>query len=156
MLLRLQHSAGNAAVSRMIQRVTVGTHKLPRGTKTWEAMGGFATKHMIETELNVANAKAKWTERFKKDPKGWRNTVVAKADLAAAVGEGKVKGEYPQERTPQRNPLVVEVPAMTVTGRNRDGKKEPGAVANLTQIGVAGSATGSIYFPDHLEGTLSS
>lgn len=139
----------------MIQRVTVATHKLPKGTKTWEAMGGFASKHMLEGELTNANAKAKWTERYKKDTKGWRNTVVAQADLASAVEGGKVKGEYPQERTTQRNPLVVEVPAMTVTGRTRDGKKEPGAVANLTQIGVAGSATGSMYFPDHLDGTLS-
>lgn len=155
--MKLQHSAGNAVVSRLIQRVTVGTHKAAAGgAKTWEAMGGFSTKHLLDDELNAANAKAKWTARFQKDPKGWRNTVVAKADLAAALQEGKVKGEYPRERTPQRNPLVVEVPGMTVTGRNRNGVKEPGAVTNLTQIGVAGSATGTIYFPDHLEGTLSS
>jgi hypothetical protein len=154
-LLRMQRAAGNVAVSRLIQRVTVGTHTIGREKKSWEAMGGFSFKHMLEAELTPANARAKWIERFKKDPKGWHNTVVAKDDLAAAVEAGKVKGSYPAPRTQQRNPLVVEVPALKVSGRKRDGVSVPGAVTELTQIGVAGSATEGLYYPDHLEASLS-
>jgi hypothetical protein len=154
-LLRLQRTAGNAAVSRMIQRVAVGTHKVGRESKTWEAMGGFSTKHMLEDALTPESARAKWSERYKKDPKGWHNTVVAKADLSAAVEAGKVKGTYPAPRTKQRVPLVVEVAALKVSGRTRDGQKVPGAVTELTKIGVAGSATEGLYYPDHLEGSLS-
>ena len=116
---------------------------------TWEAMGGFSSKHMLDGELNATNAKAKWTERYKKDTKGWHNTVVAKDDLKAAVEGGKVTGSYPAPRTQQRNPLVVEVSAMKVTGRTRDGRKEPGAVTNLTKIGVAGGGTGGVDYPRH-------
>lgn len=143
------------AVSRLVQRVSVGTPPTPKPTKQWEAMGGFSGKHMVEEELTNTSARDKWTERYKKDKKGWKNTVVAKADLTEAIAAGKVTGAYPQARTPQRLPMIVEVPAKTVTGRKRDGKDVPGAVADLTKIGVTGSATEGIYFPDHLEGSLS-
>lgn len=155
-LVALQSQVGNNAVARLIQRVTVGQAAKPVPKKTWEAMGGFSGKHMIDGDLSEDTAKAKWTERYAKDKKGWYNTVVSKTDLATAIGAGEVTGSYPAPRTQQRNPMVVKVKAYTVKGRTTaDGKKVPGTVTELSQIGVTGSATESIYFPDHLEGTLS-
>jgi hypothetical protein len=159
-MLGLQRTIGNAATIRVarpavIQRVSVGTPPSPTPKKQWEVMGGFAGKHMISGALSAATARAKWTERFKKDPKGWHNTVVSEDDLKTAITAGKVTGTYPQPRQGQRLPMVVEVAGYKVTGRNQDGAKVPGRATPLTQVGVTGSATEGIYFPDHLEGTLS-
>lgn len=159
-MLGLQRLVGNAAAIRiarpmMLQRISFGAPPTPTPKKEWEVMGGFATKHIISGALSPATARAKWAERFKKDPKGWHNTVVSEDDLKAAIKAGEVKGTYPQPRVGQRLPMVVEVPAMKVSGRNQDGAKVAGKVTNLTQVGVTGSATEGIYFPDHLEGSLS-
>lgn len=159
-MLGLQRIIGNAAAIRVarpmvLQRISFGAPPTPTPKKEWEVMGGFASKHIISGALSPATARAKWAERFKKDPKGWHNTVVSEDDLKASIKAGEVKGTYPQPRVGQRLPMVVEVPAMKVTGRNQDGAKVPGKVTNLTQVGVTGSATEGIYFPDHLEGSLS-
>jgi len=117
-------------------------------------MGGFAGKHLVEGGLTAAVARDKWKERFQRD-KTWRNTVVSRDDLTSAIGDGKVTGTYPAARAQQRQPMVVTVKGFTVIGRNQNGAKVPGQAIELTQIGVVGSATEGIYFPDHLEGTLS-
>ncbi len=64
LLAALQHGAGNAVVSRLVQRKEIG----PQGGKTWYSTGNFDAKHLITGSLDEEAAKARYTERYNKRP----------------------------------------------------------------------------------------
>ena len=155
---RLAGPVGETEVAMPVQRMELGEAKSPKPAKTWMSTGGFDSKHVLKSTLTPDAAKARYEERFNKErARGRRkNTVVAEEDLKTALKAGNVSGDYPGARTGQRNPVVVQVSGYTVSGSsNAAGKQMAGTPQAVSQIGVEGSATGSIYFPDHLVGELS-
>jgi hypothetical protein len=147
-LTHVVQQSGNTA-QRVIRRVTIGKATKPAPTKDWEVMGGFATKHLVEGALTEEKAKTKWRERWSKPSiRAPKNTVVSQEDLKTAIESGKVEGKYPQERGP-RGKLIAKLKGYTV--KRKYGTDDPGAVTELSQIGVEGTATGSLFFPDHLD-----
>ncbi len=147
-LTHVVQQSSNAA-QRMIRRVTIGKATKPVPTKDWEVMGGFATKHLVEGALTEEKAKAKWRERWSKPSiRAPKNTVVSQEDLKAAIESGQVEGKYPPDRGP-RGTLIARLKGYTV--KRKYGTDEPGAVTELSQIGVEGTTTGSFFFPDHLD-----
>jgi hypothetical protein len=152
LLAALQHGAGNAAVSRLVQRKEIGPHK---GGKTWYSTGNFDAKHLLTGSLDEDSARARYTERYNKRPipdGNQVNTVVAEGDLKTAIADaGKVKGSYPAPRGP-RGKLTVTVPGLKVWGKKTDGKQVPDRVATVGELTVEGTASESLYSPDHVAG----
>jgi hypothetical protein len=132
----------------IIQKVSFGTAAKPTPTKQWEIMGGFVSKHLIDDSTEEA-AKAKWTERWNKTKDTPKNTVVATEELKSAITSGNVEGTYPKPRGP-RGKMTVMVKGYTV--KRKFGTDIPNNnVQELTQIGVEGTSTDSLFFPDHLD-----
>ncbi|MCL4242769.1 MAG: hypothetical protein KJ048_15570 [Dehalococcoidia bacterium] len=152
LLAALQHGAGNAVVSRLVQRKEIGPHK---GGKTWYSTGNFDAKHLITGSLDEDSAKARYTERYNKRPipdGSQVNTVVAEGDLKTAITDAtKVKGSYPPPRGP-RGKLTVTVPGFKVYGKKTDGKQVPDRVAPVSEMTVEGTASETLYSPDHVAG----
>lgn len=152
LLVALQHGAGNAAVSRLVQRKEIGPHK---GGKTWYSTGNFDAKHLITGSLDEEAAKARYTERYNKRPipdGNQVNTVVADGDLKTAIADAsKVKGSYPPPRGP-RGKLTVTVAGYKVYGEKTDGKQVPDRVAPVSEMTVEGTASETLYSPDHVAG----
>lgn len=152
LLTALQQRAGNAVVSRLVQRKEIGTHK---GGKMWYSTGNFDAKHLLTGTLDQEAAKARYTERYNKRPipdGNQVNTVVAEGDLKSAIADAtKVKGAYPAPRGP-RGKLTVSVPGFKVYGKKTDGKQAPDRVAPVSQMTVEGTASESLYSPDHVAG----
>lgn len=132
-----------------IQRVSIGTATKPAPTKQWEVMGGFSSKHLVDGALTAEKAKDKWKERWSKpSTRAPKNTVVSKEDLKTAIEAGQVSGTYPAPRGPRKT-LTVKLKGFTV--KRKYGTDDPGAATELTQIGVEGTASESLFFPDHLD-----
>lgn len=151
-ITRLQGTAGNAAVARLIQRKTLGPGK---GGKTWMSSGNFDAKHLVES-LDEDTAKARYTSRYNKGanvPSGNQvNTVVAEPDLKTAIADAsKVAGDYPKQRG-QRGKLTVTVNGMKVLGRKQGAKQVPDRVVTVSTLTVEGDATESLYTADHVAG----
>jgi|GEM_PF-4452032 len=151
--MSLQSSAGNRAIARLIQRKDLGAGK---GGKTWMSTGNFDAKHLIEGTPDEASAKEKYTARYNKGasvPSGNQvNTVVGEADFKAAIKDAaKVAGSYPAPRGP-RGKLTVTVAGKKVFGKKQGAKQVPDRVVDVTSMTVEGTATESLYSPDHVAG----
>ncbi len=112
--------------------------------------GSFEQNHLLGEALSDEAATTRWTERWARDKKHSKrarpvpNTVTSEADFQAALDAGSVTGAYPKGRE-DRAGIKVAVAAKTVWP---DGNNA-GEVTDSAQVGVAGSGTDSLYFPDH-------
>jgi hypothetical protein len=152
-LAALHASAGNRALSRLIQRKDLGKG---RGGMQWMSSGNFDGKHLLAESPTAESAKARYEARYNKGanvPAGNQvNTVVGEPDLKSVMADAsKVVGAYPQARGP-RGKLTITVPGKKVFGKKVGNKQVPDRVKDVSTLTIEGISTESTYQPDHVAG----